>query len=216
MKRFSNNEHGIFPYPKGVKKSTIPACEFRKWKIDKIILTRADVGLNNLRALRDGFPEQCASPGKYTRLVYNGHVIVMSDTRLEALTNLSIIQAAHGNVMINGLGMGFVLENILRNPEVKHVRVFEIDPDLIALVKPFFMNGDGHLENRVQFIEANALERVPTYKEKYDVVWHDIWSNICSDNLKEIKILTQRWKRRCTWQGAWAHAQVLRLKSTGY
>ena len=204
---------GHLQYPLGVHKSTIKPGKKGKWKIDRFTLTESQIGLDNLRNIRDGFPELCVAPGEYTRLVRvkNSHnVVVMSDTRMEALTNKPCISAAKGRVLVHGLGMGFLLENILRKPEVSYVRVIEIDPDLITLVKPHFKVDI--LADRLEIIEDNALERRPEPNEKYDLVWHDIWDGLSSDNLAQMSTLQRRWARRCETQMCWARHLSLRSK----
>lgn len=60
--------------------------------------------------------------------------IWMSLTKMEIESQMHHIAAAHGHTVIAGLGMGFVLFNILAKPEVTKVTLLEIDPEVVALM----------------------------------------------------------------------------------
>ena len=59
----------------------------------------------------------------------------MSLTPMESESHMPHIAAAHGTVVVAGLGMGFVLHNILCKPEVTRVIVLEKDKDVVKLFK---------------------------------------------------------------------------------
>jgi spermidine synthase len=91
-----------------------------------------------------------------------------------------------------------VLNAALRKPEVEHVTVVEQSEDVIKLVA-------SHYEGpRVTIVHADAMTYQPPTGAKFGAVWHDIWDDICADNLDEMKILHRRYGRRTVWQGSWA------------
>lgn len=49
----------------------------------------------------------------------------------------------------------------------------------------------------------------PEKGARWDVVWHDVWDNICTDNLPEMTKLHRRFGRRCDWQGSWCRDRLL-------
>ena len=102
-------------------------------------------------------------------------------------------------ILINGLGLGVCLAAILESDVPEKIVVVEKSEDVIKLVGPTFEN-----DSRVEIIHADALEYKPPKGEKYDAVWHDIWPNICSDNLESMKKLHRKYGRRAAWQGSWA------------
>ena len=67
-----------------------------------------------------------------------------------------------------------------------------------------------------EFHQADALEYKPPRGEQYDVVWHDIWPNICTDNLPEMHKLHRKYGRRCNWQGSWCRAEHEYYRERGY
>lgn len=135
-------------------------------------------------------------PGTYTRAMRNG-VLVMSDTPSEMRDHYEAVFQAKGRCLINGLGIGMVLKNILLLPRVEEVTVIEISQDLIDIVSPHYQ------DDRVIFICENAFDYQPPKGKRYQMVWHDIWDNICADNLPEMEKLHRKYGRRTDWQGSW-------------
>lgn len=186
------------PYPSGFQKSTIPAGKSGDWAIQKFTVTPDDVGLYNLRLIRDGQARRVVPPGDYTRLV-RGHTVVMSDTPAEAHEHAVLYYKAKGHVLVSGLGMGFGLQAVLTKPEVASVTVIEKSEDVIKLVAGFFD------DKRLSIINADALEWRPEKGARFDVVWHDIWDEVLnSDNKPEVQKLRRAYGRRCDFQWCWS------------
>lgn len=142
-------------------------------------------------------------PGTYTRLTHRG-CLVMSDTPDEMRDHLPIVRAACGHVLINGLGLGMVLGAVLAKPEVEAVAVVEIDPDVVELVAPHYASP------RVTIHQADALTWRPPAGVRFGAVWHDIWPDICVDNLADMTRLKRRYAKRTDWQGCWSEHQTRR------
>lgn len=150
--------------------------------------------------------------GDYIKLYVNGH-LVMSDTRMEKITNQEFVDNANGNVFIAGLGVGLIIENLrdkVKSGEVKSITVCEKSQDVIDLVSPYYE------DLNISYI----CEDILTYKTRviFDTIYFDIWSSICSDNLDEMSMLHKRWSRNKnknnpnSWMGSWMHNEVKRLK----
>ena len=140
-------------------------------------------------------------PGNYKALKVGG-VLMMSDTPLERRDHIKFIRAAHGNVLINGLGLGCCVKEILAKPEVTNVTVVEKSIDVINLVGPHFPD--------IKIIHSCAFEYKPT--QRYDAVWHDIWPNICTDNLPQMHKLHRKYGKICDWQGSWSRDKLERIR----
>lgn len=136
-------------------------------------------------------------PGTYKRLMRD-RTVVMSNTPMEVRSNRGFVNCAFGSVLINGLGLGMVLGEILKKDNVTKVTVVEKYKEVIQLVGPTFLK-----DPRVTIIHADALTFKPPAGEKFDVVWHDIWDYITADNLEEMKLLHRKYGRRTQWQGSW-------------
>lgn len=179
---------------------TVPDGERGDWKIDTFTVTEDQARLESMRAICGGRGYAAIRAGTYRRLTHNRRGVVMSNTRMEVMTNMDAYIAATGRVLINGLGLGMLLEAILSKPDVTYVRVIEKEPDVIALVGPHFAD-----DPRVEIVQADALTYAPAKGEAFDYAWHDIWDAICEDNLAEMATLGRRYgKRRAARQGWWA------------
>jgi hypothetical protein len=168
------------------------------WRVE-----RFEIPKNDFRAWQYGY--RAPAPGTYTRLL-RGNTVVMSDTNAEMRDHYAPVAKARGHCLINGLGIGMVLKACLAKESVERVTVIELSQEVIDLVSPAYING------RVEIIRANALEYQPPKGVRYGMVWHDIWDNICADNLPEMAKLHRKYGRRTDWQGSWARGECERYR----
>lgn len=140
--------------------------------------------MTKLRAARDGQP---LNADTYTRLIVDG-TLWMTDAEFECWTNLEFVRTAKGDVLIAGLGLGLIVEPLLKNKQVESVTVLERSPDVIALIGPVY----NHM--KLSVIEADAHTwQVP--KKAYDIIYLDIWADVPnSDNKEEIAALKKRYR----------------------
>ena len=166
------------------------------WQVSTFTVTDAAAKSFNLRA---AFQPGCRTirPGTYKQLTRKGKII-MSNTPAEIRDHLSFIwKAKKGkNILINGLGVA--LTEILKSDVVEKVTIIEKSQDVIKLTAPTFLD-----DPRVEIIHADAFEWKPPKGARYDAVWHDIWDNICSNNLPEMTKLHRKYGKRTDWQGSW-------------
>lgn len=179
-------------------KVTVPDGKLGDWAVSTFEASEKDAKWHNARALLAP-GARTIEPGKYKSLTRNGY-LVMSNTQAEIRDHLSFIWKAKrgGNIMINGLGLGVALSAILESDKVTSVTVIEKSADVITLVGPSFAH-----DKRVKIIHADAFEWKPPKGVRYSAVWHDIWDDICADNLPEMTRLHRKYGRRTDWQGSW-------------
>lgn len=179
------------------------------WTIDTFTVKESpQLFMQNFRSMRDDGGITAVRPGKYKRLLHKERGVIMSNTQMEITTNYDAYRKATGRVLINGLGLGMLLEGVLRKPDVTYVRVIEIDPDLIALVGPHFAK-----DKRVEIVQADAYEYRPLAGERFNYVWHDIWDAITEDNLPLMAKLGRRYSKRVAdAQGFWARDFIYQQK----
>jgi spermidine synthase len=178
---------------------TVPDGERGLWTIDQFTISKDEARAFNLRKIMSGRGIAMVDPGTYKRLRHKTRGTVMSNTPFEVRTNYDVFIRAKGRVLINGLGLGMVLEGILSKPEVTYVRVIEIEEDVIKLVGPHFAK-----DKRVEIINADAYEYRPAVGERFDYVWHDIWDFIGGDNAVLMAQLGRRYNKRvCDASGFW-------------
>ena len=183
-----------------LQKVTIPEGQRGLWRVERFEIDKMHAAMS-LFSYRARAPQ----PGTYTRLLRGQHC-VMSDTDAEMRDHRYAVYKATGHVLLNGLGIGMVLAACLRKPEVTKATVIEIDADVIALVGPHYTDA------RVEIVCADALTYQPPKAVRYGMVWHDIWSNICSDNLPQMKALHRKYGRRADWQGSWCRYECERRR----
>jgi hypothetical protein len=179
-----------------MEKVNLPEMEKGDWKISLFTTDRIDWH-SQIRGRGVPIGE------RYTKLTRNGK-LVMSDTPAEMDDHWAAVRFAKGSCLLNGLGIGMVLKNIILKESVTDVTVVEISQDLIDLVSPFYN------DPRVTFICADALTYKPPKGKRYQMVWHDIWDDICSDNLLDMHKLHRKYGKCCEWQGSWCREQCER------
>jgi spermidine synthase len=177
-------------------------CESQNFRITHHTATEDDVRRAQFidrihgRGEFDGF-----EVGTYVELQHKNHFanVMMSDTFMEKESNLDLIENAHGDVLIAGLGLGMVLMAIQKIPSISSVTVIEREQEIIDLVKPQLP-----LNNKVSIIQADIF----TFKtkQKFDTIYFDVWDNICGDNWKDIVTLQRRFSSKLKkggWMGSW-------------
>jgi hypothetical protein len=180
---------------------SVPEGSVGEWSVSQFEITK-----DTPDALYYAIHGRPIPPGTYTRLTRGGTGrgnVIMSDTPAEVRDHFEILYKLRlaepeTHVLIHGLGLGMVLGAALRNPNVAHVDVVEIAAEVIALVAPTYSS-----DPRLTIHEGDAFTyRWSTWK-RWDIVWHDIWPNLCTDNLGEMATLHRKFGRRCDWQGSW-------------
>ena len=185
-------------------------------KLVKYNISPNDAMWFNLRAVRDGGGTFAVDPGDYVKLIVDGQ-LMMSDTQMEQRTNYSFMHAAHGDIMIAGLGLGLIIYNLrpkIDNGLVKSITVYEKYQDVIDLVEPTIRKQlpDGF---NFKVIQADILEYQPPKTEKYDTIYFDIWPDISADNHDDMVLLHNRWKShkrdKASWMDSWMKLMVYRM-----
>ena len=178
-----------------LEKVEVPEGKSGVWSVERFEVKEAE-SMMSFFAYRGRAPH----PGWYTRLSC-GREVIMSDTPAEMSDHYEPVREAMrlgGSVLINGLGLGMVLKNILLQPNVTDVAVVELSEDVIRLVGPTY-----ETDPRVTIVHADAYTWEPPKGKRYSIVWHDIWPSLCGDNLPEMAKLHRKYGRRCDWQGSW-------------
>jgi hypothetical protein len=124
----------------------------------------------------------------FQRLFKNGIEISNNDP-VNIWIHKRFISAAHGDVLIFGLGLGTSLHEILKNDDVKSVTIIELEQDIINLVSPHFE------DNRVKIVCADMNGYIP--ERIYDVIYFAIWGSKEMVDQNEIKRLHSQFKEYC-------------------
>ena len=165
--------------------------------------------------MMNGHGARAVKPGVYKKLIWrdpknhNNGTLWMSNTPAEIDDHWEFfyqVETRGGDILINGLGLGVVLTHILKFPNVKTVTVIEKEKSIIKLVAPTFKD-----DKRIKIIHADALKWKPEKGRRYNVVWHDIWPSLCTDNKPTMSYLHRSYARRCDWQGSWGKSFIERM-----
>ena len=168
----------------------VPEGEAGDWKVEKFTITKQEAGLFNINCHGRG-----VDPGTYKRLMRCG-TVVMSNTPIEIDDFRYFLRIASGKVLVAGLGLGVVLEGLLKNENIKHIDVVEKSEDVIKLVSPTFKR-----YKHVHIMNEDIFWWNPG--ECYDFGWFDIWDTITSDNLPEMTKLKRKFARRIKQKFCW-------------
>lgn len=181
----------------GIPNVCVPEGAAGAWRVERFTISEDQADVSNIEMMFRPGGRRIRS-GSYTRLM-RGSQLVMSDTPDEKRDHAWFVREARGDVLINGLGLGMVLGAVLRKLEVSSVTVVERSADVIKLVGPSYL-----ADRRVTIVQGDAFAWKPPTGVRYGAVWHDIWDDICSDNLPQMHRLHRRYGRRADWQGSWA------------
>jgi hypothetical protein len=166
------------------------------WEVSTFTVDKEAAKWDQLRAAING-NNRGVEPGTYKRLTYKNEVVA-SNTPAEVRDVWEPIHQAKlqgGHVLINGLGLGMIMIPILEH--VEKITVIELSQEVIDLVSPTYN------DPKIEIIKHDALTFQPNGM-RFTVVWHDIWNDICTDNLSDMHKLHRKYGRRCDWQGSWA------------
>lgn len=144
-------------------------------------------------------------PGGIYKILKRGGTTVMSNTPDEIRDFMNFVDRAVGSVLVNGLGLGVLLKALLNKTEITEVVVIEKSTDVIKLVGEHYTK-----DPRVTIINADAFEYTPPKNKRFNAAWHDIWDNICSDNLEEMKRLHRKYGKKADYQESWCRYQCER------
>lgn len=170
-------------------------------RVERFTVSKADSDFSRIAAMNRG--RGFVPVGEYTAL-YHRNALWMSDTPDELYDHGAILHRGEGRILINGLGLGCVVRGLLAKEAVEHIDVVERSADIIALV------GDYYAGERCTIHHADALTKEWPKRTRWDFAWHDIWQDLCGDNLTEYAALKRKYARRVGWQGCWGESFVRR------
>lgn len=191
-------------------KVTLPEGQANKYRVERFVISETEARFFNLSEAfnNHGVGYRGVRPGEYTRLMYGGEVL-MTDTGAEMREHWQPVHIARGRCLINGLGLGVVLQACLQKPEVERITVVEISADVINLVAPHYLAAYGG--ERLEVVCCDAFGYRPPPDTRYQMVWNDIWPYISVENYEGMKALHRKYGRCADWVGSWQRETVKRL-----
>jgi hypothetical protein len=181
---------------------TVPEGQSGNVRLARFDVSDADASRHRIRNAG-----RAVRPGTYTGL-YRAGALWMSDTPAEKRDHITVPHAAvrlgARRALVNGLGLGMVVSAMLQVETIEHIDVVEIDADVIALVGPHYERLAAEAGKTITVHHADAYTIAWPAGTTWDVAWHDIWRDLCTDNLPLMGRLHRRYGRRVQWQGSWA------------
>ena len=192
----------------------IPDQKFGDWEIRTFTVTKEDEDRQKTRMLfqmgKMGSMRMTPA-GTYKKLLRKDGTVVMSNTPDELKDQVDFLRHAHGNVLINGLGLGITLKMLRTVNRTDSVTIIEIDKDIIKTVGEYYLKEYG---DWLTIIHADARIYKPKKDEYYNAVWHDIWDDIHTNNLELMKTLTRKYARKTDWQACWCRELVEKMRDS--
>lgn len=189
----------------------IPEGEYGDTRVKHLVITKRDAEFSRMRQAATCGREQAVNEGKIAQL-FVGSSLMMSDTPHERDSNWDLLREARGDVLIAGLGLGVVILPLLNNERVTSITVIEKSAGVVKLVQPPLSKELGDKASRLQVIEADIFEWTPPRGARYDTIYFDIWPDICRDNLKDMRKLHAKFRRRkagrYSWMSSWLYEEL--------
>ena len=172
LRKLEEKEYLDNPYVKNIKAN----AKFGKYQLRNIecepyqLFAYDDIYLDNYKEYsRIGY---FTSKFPYLALT-EGNNVWMSLNPNEIETMKPYIAKAKGDVLVLGLGMGYVPYMMSLKDEVKNITIIEKDHEIIELFKkallPQFVN-----KNKIKIIEDDAISYL-NKNNKYDYMFADLW-----------------------------------------
>lgn len=123
----------------------------------------------------------CAAPGYFsgprqldwmTSLLFKDGVTWMSLVPMEVESQMPQLAAAHGTVVVCGMGLGLMAYAVSARKAVSRVIVVERDPEVIAMAREFTNFESWPQRHKVEIVQADACE---FRFDGADFLYADIW-----------------------------------------
>lgn len=109
--------------------------------------------------------------------LFEGGSLWMTDSPQEQELHKDVVKKCKGNVLIGGLGLGYIAKMLSKKTSVEFVTVIEKEQDVIDLVWEHL-----GIENGV-VIKMDLFDYLKKTKEKFDCAYYDIWAPTGEDIL---------------------------------
>lgn len=108
----------------------------------------------------------------YHRFLFNELPIMTNDT-FEVLSNQHFFHNSHGDVLVFGLGFGWILYPILSSEKIKTITVVEKESVIIDFITPKVKKFD--IENKLKVIKGDVYDYYKLDNSKYDYIYFDTY-----------------------------------------
>lgn len=171
----------------------IPEGKSGKWEIKhKVIEAGSEIPIVSMRdALFSGKKAVTAKLADdiIIHQLYEDGGLWMTDTPQEQESHKHIVEQCRGDVLIGGLGLGYIASMLDKKKDVNSITVVEIDKDVINLVWKHL-----HLK-KAKIVHADLFKYLKMGKDKFDWAYYDIWTptgeDILYTHIRPLKTLSK-------------------------
>ncbi len=135
-----------------------------RWSVSEEEAREAEALQRTWSPEADGHP---LAAGEYSVLLVDGE-FSMSDAPFVLRNYVPFLEAAEGDVLLTGLGLGCLVRGLLARPLVRSVTVVELHADVLELIGPYYRRPG------VELVHADALDWEPPEGRRWDVAMLDI------------------------------------------
>jgi hypothetical protein len=179
----------------------IPEGRVGNWSIQKATGDSLGFGVSTLFSQIYGFNLTCREEpyGEYTFLCVDSIGPIMMDTTHEYAEHQPLWDGATGDVLIGGLGLGFVNQKLMDNPFVTSVTIIEKNQEVIDLVWDHCPK-----DSRFTLVHADIDTWTPPNTSHWDYAWFDTWIGDNSTTQEEYpEFIQSRYGSYCDQIGIW-------------
>lgn len=99
----------------------------------------------------------------------------MSTHPIETFTHIYPAITAKGDVLVGGLGLGYVVSLLEKNPNVKSITVVELNEKLVKTLSPFISQFSNWNVN-VSIVQSDIFDFLRDTKKEFDFIYLDTWT----------------------------------------
>jgi len=144
-------------------------------------------------------------PAERLVLEHDERGVIMSNDPHEMLSIGAATTRAHNHTVVAGLGLGLVVDALLKTPAVSLITVIESHRDIIEMVGGKYIGVE-----RVSIVLGDARTMDPKWIDPPpDYVYLDIWDDDSGDTYRDRVAVRERWKKVCINVDVWAHDRAM-------
>jgi spermidine synthase len=108
----------------------------------------------------------------YHSIKYNNKTL-MTNEPFEVLTNQIFFEKSKGDILIFGLGLGWIIFPILDRDDIKSITVVEKNTEIIEFVGDILSKKD--VKNKLNIIEGDVYDYYNVLDKKFDFIYFDTY-----------------------------------------
>ena len=109
----------------------------------------------------------------YYHIIRYNNKTLMSNDPFEVMTNQIFFEQSNGDVLIFGLGLGWIIFPILDRDDIKSITVVEKNTEIIEFVGDVLSKKD--LKNKLNIIEGDVYDYHNYLDKKFDFIYFDTY-----------------------------------------